>query len=92
MKEHLVIKGMDFISNQMIKVMLIPDPEYKVETTEKEIDYTNLDSVFKSVNHIVQQSQELERIIYIGVDEWKEKKYGLASKVVLEIGPGVIDG
>ena len=90
MKEHLIIKGMDFIGNQLIKVQLIPDPEYTVEETipTTDIDYRNLNTVCKSVNQILNQKQERERIVFIGVEEWIQKKYGFASKVILNIEPG----
>ena len=88
MKEHLIIKAMDFIGNQLIKVKLIPDPEYLIKKTNNEIDYSNPQAVVKSVNKILTQEKELERTIFIGVNEWNANNYNFASKIILDITPG----
>ena len=79
---------MNFIGNQQIEVKLIPDPRYKIEETIGEVDYRNLQTVMESVETIVKQKQDLERTIYISVDEWKENKYNFASQITLEATPG----
>jgi len=88
MKEHLIIKAMDFIGNQLIKVKLIPDPEYTIKETNNKIDYKNAQTVVESVNKILVQKEEMERTIYIGVEEWKNNNYNFASKIILDINPG----
>ncbi len=90
MKEHLLVKGMKFIGNQLIEVKLIPDPEYVVEETNSEIDYNNPQTVVESVNKILIQKQELERTIYLGVDEWNTNNYNFGRKIILDINPGEI--
>ena len=89
MKEHLIIKGMDFIGNQLIEVKLIPDPEYKVkkQTNHNDINYNNFQTVVESYSQIVSQYQEHERIVYISVKEWKKNNYNFASKIVLDLNP-----
>ena len=56
--------------------------------TNGEIDFNNLVGTYKQVNEIIQQEIPKERIVYMGVDEWKKNNYGFASKIVLDISPG----
>ena len=88
MREHLIIKAMNFIGNQLIEVKLIPDPDYAVKEQVDNVDYVNIQGLVEDVSKLVNQKKELERIIYIGVDEWKTNNYNLASKIVLDINQG----
>jgi hypothetical protein len=87
MKEHLIIKGMNFIGGGIIEVKLIDNPKYKVKQVDNNIDYKNMNTVFKSVNKIVAQEKDNERIIFIPVDEWKKNNYNFASEIVLGAVP-----
>ena len=79
---------MDFIGNQLIKVILIPDPEYEVKTQQNEIMQKDLSNVYKQVVNIVKQETPIERIVYISVDEWKKNNYNFASKIILDLNLG----